>query len=559
MPTPNMPPRPAATLILARDTPSGLEVYLMQRTYQAVFLPGFFVFPGGAVDPVDASDAMLSLCGGLDDAQASRTLGMERGGLAYVIAAIRESFEEAGLLLAHDHRGDYVDIAEPGDVAFYAGLRERLVSGQLTLADVLRARGLSAAVERLAYLSRWVTPVGPPRRFDTRFFVAAAPERQTAVPDGREAVDHIWIAPAEALERSRCGELALSSPTLRTLKELAAFETTDALIKQARRPRRVRPTQPRLASGRDGKKLFYEGDAPYAEIGKVDPQGAGTAAYEILPGSAVRLSKSVLRLTAPNPSVMTGPGTNTYLIGNQEVAVIDPGPAIEAHVDAIVAAAPGSIRWILTTHTHLDHSPAASLLQVKTGAEVLGRPAPEHGGQDRDFRPDRLLRHGDRLAVDGVTLKAIHTPGHASNHLCFVLEEEKLLFSGDHIMQGSTVVINPPDGDMGAYVASLKALHEEEMDYIAPAHGFLIDSPYRELDRLIAHRTAREDKVVTAMRELGPASEGELVALVYDEVPAIMHPLAKRSLLAHLLKLQEDGAATNEVGQWRLAKAKLPR
>lgn len=556
MPNPKMTPRPASTLILTRDTSSGLEVFLMQRTHQAVFMPGIFVFPGGAVDPMDTSEEMLSICNGIDDAEVSRMLGMERGGLAYVIAAIRESFEEAGLLLANDSRGDYVEIAKPGDVEYYAALRQRLVSGQLTLADICQARGLSMAVDKLAFFSHWITPVGPPRRYDTRFFVAAAPERQTAVPDGEEAVDHIWIAPADALERGRRGEFPLSSPTIRTLRELASFETTDALLNHARRPRKVRPTLPRAASGSAGLKLFYESDAPYAEIGKVDPEGTGKASYEILPGMLTRLSSTVLRLTAPNPSVMTGPGTNTYLIGNSEVAVIDPGPVIEEHVDAIVAAAPGPIRWILTTHTHMDHSPAASLLKEKTGAEVLGMPAPEGRSQDRDFRPDRIPTHGDRLAVDGVTLRAIHTPGHASNHLCFLLEEEMILFSGDHIMQGSTVVINPPDGDMGAYLKSLDALHEEEIDYIAPAHGFLMDRPYKVVDRLVSHRLVRESKVIAGMRELGPANEDELVVRVYDDVPPAMHPLAKRSLLAHLLKLQEDGEAANEEGRWRLLNPK---
>ncbi|MGO2132836.1 MAG: MBL fold metallo-hydrolase [Halomonas sp.] len=530
----------------------------MQRSHQAVFLPGYFVFPGGAVDPVDASEDMLPLCGELDDAEVSRMLGLERGGLAYVIAAIRESFEEVGLLLAHDPQGEYVEIAQPGDVAFYAGLRERLTSGQLTLADVCRVRNLSAAVDKLAFFSHWVTPVGPPRRYDTRFFVAAAPERQTATPDGQEAVDHVWIAPAEALERARRGQLALSSPTLRTLKELTAFETTQALITDTRRPRQVRPTLPRFASGRDGKKLFYEGDAPYAEIGKIDPQATATAAYEILPGNLVRISDRVLRLTAPNPGVMTGPGTNTYLVGNTEVAVIDPGPAIDEHVAAIMAAAPGPIRWILTTHTHIDHSPAARLLQARTGAEVLGRPAPEpkQKGHDQAFQPDRQLEHGERLTVDGATLAALYTPGHASNHFCFLLEEEKLLFAGDHIMQGSTVVINPPDGDMGAYLKSLRALHEEEIDYIAPAHGFLMDAPYNVLDRLIAHRMSRESKVMAALRELGSAGEDALVTLVYADVPVVMHPLAKRSLLAHLLKLQRERSAVYEEGQWRLSTLK---
>jgi len=553
---PKIKPRPASTLILTRDSSAGLEVFLMQRTHQAVFMPGVFVFPGGAVDPIDQSDAMLPLCNGMNDAEISRMLGIEEGGLGYVIAAIRESFEEAGLLLANDPQGDYVEIAKPGDVEYYTGLRQRLVSGQLTLADICNAQNLSMAIDKIAFFSHWITPVGPPRRYDTRFFVAAAPERQTAVPDGEEAVDHVWISPAKALKLGRRGEFPLSSPTIRTLRELAAFETTDALLKHARRPRRIKKSEPRIATGSDGRKTFYEDDPPYAEIGKVDPDGKGTASYEIQPGMVTRLSATVLRLTAPNPSVMTGPGTNTYLIGNDEVAVIDPGPAIEEHVDAIIAAAPGPIRWILTTHTHMDHSPAASLLKAKTGAEVLGMPAPPHGGQDKDFRPDRIPTHGDRLPVDGVTLRSIHTPGHASNHLCFFLEEERLLFSGDHIMQGSTVVINPPDGDMGEYLRSLALLHEEEMDYIAPAHGFLMGKPYQVVDRLISHRTVREAKIMKAMRELGPANKDELVVLAYDDVPAAIHPLAKRSLLAHLLKLQDEGDAVNEDGRWRLLENK---
>src|SRR5690606_9404090 len=168
------------------------------------------------------------------------------------------------------------------------------------------------------------------------------------------------------------------------------------------------------------------------------------------------------------------------------------------------------------------------------------------------FRPDRIPVHGERLRIDGQTLRVIHTPGHASNHLCFLLEEEGILFSGDHIMQGSTVVINPPDGDMGAYLRSLHALHEEEFSYIAPAHGFLMDRPYQVIDRLISHRLARESKVITALRQLGPADEDALGKLAYDDVPEVMHPLAKRSLLAHLLKLQEDGEAARDGKRWRL-------
>ncbi|MDY7219302.1 hypothetical protein TOI97_06950 [Denitrificimonas sp. JX-1] len=236
-------PRPAATLILTRDCASGIEVYLMQRTPQAVFMPGYYVFPGGAVDPLDSCASMQALCSGVSDAEVSRMLGIQRGGLAYMIAAIRESFEEVGLLLAHDANGDYVEIAQPSDVEYYAGLREHLNNGQLTLADVFRSRGLNAAVERLAFFSHWITPEGLPRRYDTRFFVAAAPLQQTPVPDGQEAVDHIWINPAEALARGERGELALSLPTRSTLQELSLFNTTQSLLEHTRYARQVQIKQ----------------------------------------------------------------------------------------------------------------------------------------------------------------------------------------------------------------------------------------------------------------------------------------------------------------------------
>ena len=241
MPNPKIALRPASTLILTRDTSFGLQVFLMQRTYQAVFMPGVFVFPGGAVESMDSSDTMLSLCSGIDDAELSCMLGIEQGGLAYVIAAIRESFEEVGLLLAYDAHGDYVEIAEPGDIEYYASLRERLNTGQLTFADVLRSRGLQAAVEKLTFFSHWITPAGHPRRYDTRFFVAAAPELQIAAADGQEVIDHIWITPVEALERGKRGELPLSLPTISTLQELSVFETTAALISYARRRGQVQP------------------------------------------------------------------------------------------------------------------------------------------------------------------------------------------------------------------------------------------------------------------------------------------------------------------------------
>lgn len=270
----------------------------------------------------------------------------------------------------------------------------------------------------------------------------------------------------------------------------------------------------------------------------------------ITPGVVTRLSDRVRRITAPNPGPMTGPGTNTYLIGTRQIAVVDPGPLSESHLDAILLAGEGRIRWILCTHTHPDHSPGAGPLYAATGADVWGYPAPRHGHQDHNFAPNRVLRGGERLETEEFTLRALHTPGHASNHICYLLEEERMLFTGDHVMQGSTVVIGPPDGNMSAYMRSLHALLEEDLASLAPGHGELVTEPHDMVRRLIAHRLGREQKVVDALTAASPATLEELLPVVYADTPLSLHPVAQRSLLAHLLKLAEDSRATEQGGHW---------
>ena len=276
-----------------------------------------------------------------------------------------------------------------------------------------------------------------------------------------------------------------------------------------------------------------------------------------MPGTAVRLSPHVIRVTCGNPGMMTGPGTNTYLVGGgarNEWAVIDPGPEDPAHTERILAAAPGPIRLILVTHTHHDHSPGAVLLKARTGAPVAGRVADHTQNQDPTFAPERVLRHDERVDIsDGVALRVVHTPGHASNHLCFLLESERLLFTGDHLMQGSTVVIGPPDGDMGAYLTSLRGLLALDLEWLAPAHGFMVGQPVQMIERTVAHRLAREAKVVDALRALGPAPMPTLLARVYDDVQPHLHAMATRSLTAHLLKLRDEARAVENDGAWALA------
>jgi glyoxylase-like metal-dependent hydrolase (beta-lactamase superfamily II)/8-oxo-dGTP pyrophosphatase MutT (NUDIX family) len=545
-------PRPAATLILAREAAEEVEVFLLRRTHLAEFAGGAYVFPGGGLDPSDLDPRWPKHCVGMDDAAASRLLKLEHGGLAYWIAAIRECFEEAGLLLAHDRGGDLLALDRPDVVLEYGKLREQLIAGTLSFAELCDARGLQLALDHIAYFSHWITGQGRPRRYDTRFFVAVAPRAQTASHDTGETVAHIWIRPTEALERHRRGDLNLMFPTIKTLEALARFADTAAVMAHARAPRAVQAVMPRPATGRDGQRLLVSGDYAYAEVGKVDPQGTGHASYEILPGVVTRISDQVRRITASNPGFMTGPGTNTYLLGaGDDIAVIDPGPADPAHVQILLEEAKGRIRWILATHTHHDHSPAAALLKARTGAEVLGMPPPQRDRQDQSFRPDKVLAHGDRVVVAGCALRVIHTPGHASNQVCYLLEDEKLLFTGDHIMQGSTVVINPPDGDMTAYMESLRLLQHEDLAYLAPGHGFLMDKTQEMVERLLIHRMERENKAFAALRRLGPARIDELLPAVYDDVPSRMHPVAARSLLAHLLKLAAEGRATRAGDLWR--------
>lgn len=246
----------------------------------------------------------------------------------------------------------------------------------------------------------------------------------------------------------------------------------------------------------------------------------------------------VRKVLAPNPGLMTGPGTNTYLVGRDDVAVIDPGPDdSEAHLDAVAAAGDGRIRWILVTHTHPDHAPGAAGLKTRTGAHVLGF-------DERDgFVPDTAIGDGWALETAAFRLEAIHTPGHASNHLCYRLVEERLLFSGDHIMSGSTVVIAPPDGDMAAYLAALERVRGLDIQGVAPGHGPFIEDPRAVIDYYLEHRRAREAAIAAALAAAQTARVEELVEAVYTDVPDVLHPIAKWSVWAHLRKLAAEGRA----------------
>jgi glyoxylase-like metal-dependent hydrolase (beta-lactamase superfamily II) len=264
------------------------------------------------------------------------------------------------------------------------------------------------------------------------------------------------------------------------------------------------------------------------------------------------LAPGVRRIVAPNPSLMTGPGTNSYLFGERDIAVLDPGPAIPAHVQNIVDKSNGYIKWVVVTHTHPDHSPAAVMLAESTGAELLGMPAPDGPHQDHTFRPDRTLGDGEVLETTEFCLQAVHTPGHASNHICLRHDTLDWLFTGDHVIEGSTVVIDPPDGDMKHYLESLRRVQALHCRAIAPGHGGIIENPATVIDWIITHRLQREAKVATAMAAHPQLTARQLVPHVYQDVDPKLYDWAERSLLAHALKLEAEGSARSNNGRWSI-------
>jgi glyoxylase-like metal-dependent hydrolase (beta-lactamase superfamily II) len=299
-------------------------------------------------------------------------------------------------------------------------------------------------------------------------------------------------------------------------------------------------------------------------------------------GRVDQVSPLLRRVVAENPSKFTYLGTGTYIVGQGEVAVIDPGPLIDAHVSAIVAALePGErVTHILITHTHSDHSPATVPLQELTDAPsygfgphgavppddpddriVFGDPeadgTPKEGeeaptttlreGADTDFRPNVVVRGGDTVAGPGWTIEAIHTPGHTSNHLCYALREESALFTGDHVMGWSTSVIGPPDGSISRYLASLRLLLERDDGVYWPTHGPPITDPKALVGAYLAHRQERTEQIVTAL-QAGPATVVDIVPRIYADVPKTLWVPAAASTYAHVLQLIEEGRVRVEGG-----------
>ena len=534
--------RPAATVLLLRDAREGnggIEVLMTRRSDQASFAPGAYVFPGGGIDALDADAAT--------HAAADRRPTQSDLHLTQAIAAIRESFEELGVLLARHADGR---MAGATDIA--AIDRHQPLVAQCT------ARGLRLAADSVFMLAHWITDRDLPRRFDVPFLVARMPEGQEPVADETEQFEPVWVKPGDALARHEAGQFFMIFPTIRTLQRLATFATTQAVFDALADEQPLWTSCPRAGTLAGKEARYMEGDLPYGELALVCPDGQIVHPLDWQTERPVPLLRNVQRLTAPNPGVMTGPGTNSYLVGDPATGyiAIDPGPADADHLDKLWRAASGDIRMIVCTHSHADHAPGAAPLQalcVQAGRArppILGLASAPTARAASAFTPDRPLQNHELLTLSGQapdgkithTLQVIHTPGHAANHLCLLLVEDALLFSGDHILNGSTTVIDPPDGNMADYLDSLDRLDavcaEHGVEFILPAHGYVLGDALGAIAKLKAHRLAREAKVLAAMQALPGGSMDDWVRHAYDDVPPRMWPVAQRSLLAHVERIR---------------------
>ncbi len=262
----------------------------------------------------------------------------------------------------------------------------------------------------------------------------------------------------------------------------------------------------------------------------------------------------VLRVLGNNAGPMTGPGTNSYIVGSDRLAVVDPGPADAEHIARLLDIIDGRpVEAVFVTHTHGDHSPGTALLLRHIDTQVVGLPAPQGSGQDPSFTPSRRYEDGESIGCADFAIKLLHTPGHVSNHFCFLLKGEGVLFTGDHILEGTTPVILPPDGNMRDYLNSLQRLKSETLRFIAPAHGRVMSKPYQEIEKLLRHRLRRESKIRRVLADsfaFGAIPIEALNRQVYDDVPEHLLPWAMKTLQAHLIKLAEDGEVVEHQTGW---------
>jgi recombination protein RecT len=587
----------AATVLLLRDSPQGVQVLMTRRATTASFAPGAYVFPGGGIEADDQSYASNQHQGDTNTSKYATNLVASRDSqtpeqISWALAAIRESFEELGIVLARQKNGEWVTQTQVTqlhrDAHFYTQMA---------------AKEFQLAAKDVYVLARWITDRDMPKRFNVPFLVARVPEGQTPVADEKEQFAPQWVSPKEALARHEAGGFFMIFPTVRTLQRLATYASVADVLQACASGQPLWTSCPRAGLMHGKEARFMEHEAAYGELAMVCPYGQMVHELAWQHDKPVQLLQHVWRLTAPNPGKMTGPGTNTYIIGmpDKGYLVIDPGPDISTHIDAIIQATAGDIVAIVCTHSHADHSPAAKPLQIRVMemsntvpaaltsefakhiCPILGLPSAATARANAHFEPDIALKNMEHLDVyfrstydeapAEMDLQVVFTPGHAANHICLILPSDGLLFSGDHILNGSTTVIDPPDGDMTDYLESLDILHAlcklHDLRFILPAHGYVLSmcepafalakpdtqnpvdasrsdalsdsrgGAQRAIAALKAHRLKREAKILAALALRPGASAQELLPMAYDDVDPQLWPIASRSLAAHLDKINQ--------------------
>jgi 8-oxo-dGTP pyrophosphatase MutT (NUDIX family) len=400
----------------------GLGVSGANGSKTTVNVPTAGRIPGGAsvertvATPFESMPALLLNLNTPDFTTALR--------LTQAIAAIRESFEELGVLLATHPDGRMADM---NDIQSFDRLQ--------ALAPQIQARGMQLAADQVFVLAHWVTDRDLKRRFDVPFLVARMPEGQTPVADDKEQFEPLWIRPQDALQRHRDNDFFIIFPTIRTLERMQAFDTVDAVLAACANEQPWFHSCPRAGWLNGQETRYMEHEQPFGELALTCRDGQILHSLDWQTDTPVRLLAHVQRLTAPNPGMMTGPGTNSYVIGDADSGfiVIDPGPPDREHIQRLWQACGGDVRFIVCTHSHPDHSPGAALLK-KLCAEhgvhvrIMGMASADTARAHSRFVPDHPLNDGDMLVLhsgeDTHTLRVVHTPGHAANHLCIILEED---------------------------------------------------------------------------------------------------------------------------------------
>jgi ribonuclease/clavin/mitogillin len=502
---PGLPPPPppaavrdAAAVVLHRRGPGGTEVFWLKRDRALSFAGGFYAFPGGRLDPEDAAVPV----DGVSGAEAA----------VYVTAA-RELFEETGVLKA---RG-----AEVLPQLELDELRRALLSQRLSFSELLAQRGFTLHAADFISAGRWVTPPYLPVRFDARFFLVEAPPHHEAVVWPGELSWGGWTTPADALARWTQGTALLHPPNLHALQVLGRVSSPADAVAALRAP-------------------------PHCEA---------------FIGQRLEFQRGVLLFPLVTPTLPPATHTNAYVLGTGECVVVDPGAPEDAEADRLVRflreLAPEGYRpkAVVLTHHHGDHVGGAARVASALGVPVW---AHRHTADRVEVPVARLLEDGEVLALDGplpMRWRVLHTPGHTRGHVTLVDEATTAAVVGDMVAGVGTIVIDPPEGDMAEYLAQLRRLAALGVTTLYPAHGPAIADGVAKLEEYLAHRAWREAKVLEAVASFGrPALLDEVVPRAYDDVASFVLPIAERSTLAILGKLEREGRVSAGGGGWRMAE-----